>query len=67
MTAGLDEARSFGWQLASTENSTAGPRLAPDSFGHLGFTGTSCWVDPARDAVFYSPHKPYARACAALC
>ena len=52
MTQGLDEARSFAWQLAATKDSTAGPALAPDSFGHLGFTGTSCWVDPARQSVF---------------
>ncbi|HEX5706643.1 MAG TPA: serine hydrolase [Pyrinomonadaceae bacterium] len=52
MTGALNEARSFAWQLAATSDSTAGPRLAPDSFGHLGFTGTSCWIDPAREAVF---------------
>jgi CubicO group peptidase (beta-lactamase class C family) len=52
MTEGLDEARSLAWQLAATKDSTAGPRLAPDSFGHLGFTGTSCWIDPAREAAF---------------
>ncbi|HYN86309.1 MAG TPA: serine hydrolase domain-containing protein [Pyrinomonadaceae bacterium] len=52
MTDGLNEARSLAWQLAATPASTAGPLLAPDSFGHLGFTGTSCWVDPVRDAVF---------------
>ena len=52
MTAGLDEARSFAWQLASTPDSTAGPLLPPDAFGHLGFTGTSCWLDPARERVF---------------
>jgi CubicO group peptidase (beta-lactamase class C family) len=52
LTEGLNEARSFGWQLASTPDSTAGPALAPDSFGHLGFTGTSCWIDPAREAVY---------------
>jgi CubicO group peptidase (beta-lactamase class C family) len=52
MTPGLNEARSFGWQLAATHESTAGPRLAPDSFGHLGFTGTSCWVDPHGERVF---------------
>lgn len=52
LTPGMEEARSFGWQLASTENSTAGPALSMDSFGHLGFTGTSCWADPARDRIF---------------
>jgi CubicO group peptidase (beta-lactamase class C family) len=48
MTPGLNEARSFAWQLAATPKSTASDALAPDSFGHLGFTGTSCWIDAAR-------------------
>lgn len=52
MTAGLDEARSFGWQLAETKHSAAGPDLPRDSFGHSGFTGTSCWIDPERERVF---------------
>ncbi|MET0621755.1 MAG: serine hydrolase domain-containing protein [Pyrinomonadaceae bacterium] len=52
MTPGLNEARSFAWQLAATPESTAGPRLPPDAFGHLGFTGTSCWIDPAAERVF---------------
>lgn len=52
MTAGLNEARSFGWQLAATKDSTAGSNLPPDAFGHTGFTGTSCWVDAARARVF---------------
>jgi CubicO group peptidase (beta-lactamase class C family) len=52
MTAGLNEARSFGWQLAATKDSTAGRSLAPDTFGHTGFTGTSCWIDAERQRVF---------------
>jgi serine-type D-Ala-D-Ala carboxypeptidase len=48
----LNEARSFAWQLAATQESTAGPRLPPEAFGHLGFTGTSCWVDPEAERVF---------------
>ena len=52
MTEGLEEARSLAWQLAATPESTAGPALSPDSFGHLGFTGTSCWIDAARGRVF---------------
>jgi CubicO group peptidase (beta-lactamase class C family) len=52
MTEGLDEARSLGWQLAATKESTAGPNLPPDSFGHNGFTGTSCWIDPLHDRIF---------------
>jgi CubicO group peptidase (beta-lactamase class C family) len=51
LTPALDEARSFAWQLAATPNSTAGVALPPDSFGHLGFTGTSCWIDAARARV----------------
>ena len=52
MTPNLNEARSFAWQLAATSDSTAGGALAPDSFGHLGFTGTSCWIDAASARVF---------------
>jgi CubicO group peptidase (beta-lactamase class C family) len=52
MTAGLEEARSLAWQLASTKDSTAGVALPPDSFGHNGFTGTSCWIDAQDDRVF---------------
>lgn len=52
MTAGLEEARSFGWQLAETKDSAAGPDLPPDSFGHSGFTGTSCWINPNHERVF---------------
>jgi CubicO group peptidase (beta-lactamase class C family) len=51
MTEGLNEARSFAWQLAATPESTAGPRLPPEAFGHLGFTGTSCWIDPTTGRV----------------
>jgi CubicO group peptidase (beta-lactamase class C family) len=52
MTKGLEEARSLGWQLAESKDSAAGPALPSDSFGHSGFTGTSCWIDPHRDRVF---------------
>ena len=52
MTESLNEARSFAWQLAATKDSTAGPSLPPDAFGHTGFTGTSCWIDPHRERVF---------------
>jgi CubicO group peptidase (beta-lactamase class C family) len=52
MTEGLEEARSLGWQLASTKDSTAGTDLPPDSFGHSGFTGTSLWIDAAHARVF---------------
>jgi CubicO group peptidase (beta-lactamase class C family) len=51
-TKGMNEDRSFGFQLASTEGSTAGPRMSPESFGHNGFTGTSLWIDPVTERVF---------------
>jgi CubicO group peptidase (beta-lactamase class C family) len=51
-TAGMNEARSLGFELAATENSTAGATLNPDSFGHLGFTGTSLWIDPAFERIY---------------
>ena len=52
MTPGLEEARTIGWQLAMSPESTAGANLPPDSFGHTGFTGTSCWIDPEHERVF---------------
>ena len=52
MTAGLEEARSIGWQLAATKDSTGGVDLPPDSFGHNGFTGTSLWIDPEHGRIF---------------
>jgi CubicO group peptidase (beta-lactamase class C family) len=63
MTEGLNEARSFAWQLAATPESTAGPRLPPEAFGHLGFTGTSCWIDPTTEHVFILlTNRTHARA-----
>jgi CubicO group peptidase (beta-lactamase class C family) len=63
MTEGLNEARSFGWQLATTKDSTAGPSLPPDAFGHTGFTGTSCWVDAEAQRVFILlTNRTHARA-----
>jgi CubicO group peptidase (beta-lactamase class C family) len=52
MTIGLNEARSFGWQLAATRDSTAGPALPLDAFGHNGFTGASCWIDAAQQRSY---------------
>ena len=38
-----------GWDTKSAKNSSAGKYFSPNSFGHLGYTGTSMWVDPERD------------------
>ena len=52
MTPGLEEARSIGWQLAATKDSTGGSDLPADSFGHNGFTGTCLWIDPEHERIF---------------
>ncbi|HEX8734226.1 MAG TPA: serine hydrolase domain-containing protein [Pyrinomonadaceae bacterium] len=51
-TEGLNEARSIAFQLAETPDSSAGKALAKNSFGHLGFTGTSLWIDPPKERIF---------------
>ncbi len=51
-TKGMNEDRSFAFQLASTKDSTAGTKMPPESFGHLGFTGTSLWIDPVNERIF---------------
>jgi uncharacterized protein YbbC (DUF1343 family)/CubicO group peptidase (beta-lactamase class C family) len=38
--------RSLGWDISSSFSGTASPFFPPDSVGHLGFTGTSVWIDP---------------------
>jgi CubicO group peptidase (beta-lactamase class C family) len=30
------------------EDSSSGHYFSPSSYGHLGFTGTSVWIDPER-------------------
>jgi CubicO group peptidase (beta-lactamase class C family) len=40
-----------GFDGKSDEGSTAGVRLGPRTFGHLGFTGTSVWLDPDAEIV----------------
>jgi CubicO group peptidase (beta-lactamase class C family) len=51
-TAGGEQHRGLGWQIANSPGCSAGTGLSPSSFGHVGFTGTSVWIDPARDAVY---------------
>ena len=42
-----DNARTLGW-MTPTPNSSSGRYFSPRTFGHLGFTGTSIWIDPGR-------------------
>lgn len=39
--------RALGWDTPS-QPSSSGAHFSPHSFGHLGFTGTSLWIDPGR-------------------
>jgi CubicO group peptidase (beta-lactamase class C family) len=39
--------RALGWDTPSSP-SQSGKHFSPRSFGHLGYTGTSLWVDPDR-------------------
>ena len=38
---------ALGWDTPSSPSSS-GTRFSAGSFGHLGFTGTSLWIDPQR-------------------
>ena len=40
--------RALGWDTPSAGNSSAGAHFGPHSVGHLGFTGTSLWIDLPR-------------------
>ena len=39
--------RALGWDTPSAP-SQSGKYFSPSSFGHLGYTGTSLWIDPER-------------------
>ena len=39
--------RALGWDTPSSP-SQSGRHFSPASFGHLGYTGTSLWIDPER-------------------
>jgi CubicO group peptidase (beta-lactamase class C family) len=40
--------RALGWDTPSAP-SQSGRYLSAESYGHLGYTGTSVWIDPQRD------------------
>ena len=40
--------RALGWEVANQERG-AGEYLSPKAYGHVGFTGTSLWIDPERE------------------
>jgi CubicO group peptidase (beta-lactamase class C family) len=43
--------RALGWDTM-LPTSSCGTRMSASAFGHVGFTGTSLWIDPERDRYF---------------
>jgi CubicO group peptidase (beta-lactamase class C family) len=39
---------ALGWDSPSPEYSSSGHHFSPAAVGHLGFTGTSIWIEPSR-------------------
>jgi CubicO group peptidase (beta-lactamase class C family) len=42
---------AVGWDTPSVGVSSSGTLFSPNSVGHLGFTGTSLWIDLEREAI----------------
>jgi CubicO group peptidase (beta-lactamase class C family) len=43
--------RALGWDTM-LPTSSCGSHLSPAAFGHVGYTGTSLWIDPLADRYF---------------
>lgn len=58
-----DVRRGLGFALWSPNPRAMSHALGPGAFGHLGFTGTSVWIDPGRDLAFacLTNHAYYGR------
>ncbi len=56
--------RALGWDLRSPDgHSSAGDYFSNSSYGHLGFTGTSLWIDPEKEfAVILLSNRVYPTA-----
>lgn len=42
---------TMGFNMVSEEGSSSGKYFSNKTVGHLGFTGTSFWIDPVKDCV----------------
>ena len=42
---------ALGWDTPSTQDSSSGRYFSANSVGHLGFTGTSVWMDIEKDII----------------
>ncbi len=40
---------ALGWDTPSPDGSSSGHHFSPRAVGHLGFTGTSLWIEPERE------------------
>jgi CubicO group peptidase (beta-lactamase class C family) len=56
--------RALGWDLRSSDgHSSAGDYFSNSSYGHLGYTGTSIWVDPEKElAVILLSNRVYPKS-----
>ena len=47
-----DSDRTIGWDTPSqNQDSSAGDYFSNKTYGHLGYTGTSLWIDPEQDII----------------
>ncbi len=46
-----NSAWTCGFDTPSTTGSSSGKFFSPSSFGHLGYTGTSFWIDPQKELI----------------
>ena len=54
---------ALGFDTPSLNNSSAGRFFSPESVGHLGFTGTSFWIDPERELIIvFLANRTFPRA-----
>lgn len=49
--AALELSWALGWDTPSPQGSSAGNHFSPRSVGHLGYTGTSLWMDLDRELI----------------
>lgn len=47
-TTEVKDHRALGWEVAAGERG-AGEYLSDRAYGHVGYTGTSLWIDPERE------------------
>jgi len=43
--------RALGWDTMLV-TSSCGTKMSASAFGHVGFTGTSLWIDPEHDRYY---------------